>query len=151
LRENGKSSLPLDVVVVTWNSREMVLSCLDHLDPALVHRVVVVDNASSDGTAEAVRELHPEAEILRLDREEGLALAYNRGAKYGSARLILFLNDDVLASERSLRALVNALDSHQTAVAAAGRLVSAAAVPESPHTGRDAGRSPATSPLVRRD
>jgi GT2 family glycosyltransferase len=123
VRANGKSRLPLDVVVVTWNSREMVVRCLDHLDPALVERIVVVDNASSDGTAESVRELHPQADLLRLDREVGLAAAYNRGAEKASAALILFLNDDVLASEDSVRALVDTLERHATAVAVAGRLV----------------------------
>jgi GT2 family glycosyltransferase len=123
VRANEKSRLPLDVVVVTWNSREMVLRCLDHLDPASVERLVVVDNASSDGTAESVRELHPQASLLRLDREEGLAAAYNRGAEQGSATLILFLNDDVLAGEDSVRVLFDALARGRTAVAAAGRLV----------------------------
>jgi N-acetylglucosaminyl-diphospho-decaprenol L-rhamnosyltransferase len=113
----------MDVVVVTWNSRAMVLRCLESIDASSVERVVVVDNASIDGTAEAVRSLHPAAELLRLEREEGLAFAYNRGAELGSAELVLFLNDDVLVSEASLSALVAALVERARAVAAAGRLV----------------------------
>jgi N-acetylglucosaminyl-diphospho-decaprenol L-rhamnosyltransferase len=123
LRANGNSRLPLDVVVVTWNSREMVLRCLEHLDSELVQRIVVVDNASSDGTAEAVQDLHPGAHLLRLQRQEGLAFANNRGAERGSSDLILFLNDDVLPTDSSMRALVAALDRRRTAVAATGRLV----------------------------
>lgn len=113
----------MDVVVVTWNSRAMVLRCLEHIDVSAVEHVVVVDNASGDGTAEAVGHLHPETELVRLEREQGLASAYNRGAERGSAELVLFLNDDVLVDSTSLRALVAALNGHAGAVAAAGRLV----------------------------
>jgi N-acetylglucosaminyl-diphospho-decaprenol L-rhamnosyltransferase len=115
--------LPVDVVVVTWNSRAMVLRCLESIDASAVEHVIVVDNASGDGTAEAVRDLHPEAEVVRLEREQGLASAYNRGAERGSAELLLFLNDDVLVDDSSLRALAAALRESSDAVAAAGRLV----------------------------
>jgi GT2 family glycosyltransferase len=117
------TALPVDVVVVTWNSKDMVLRCLEALETSSVERVVVVDNASADGTAEAVRKHHPDAEVLRLEREEGLAAAYNRGAERGSAELVLFLNDDVLVDAHPLRALVAALEARPGAVAAAGRLV----------------------------
>ena len=115
--------LPVDVVVVTWNSREMVLRCLERLTPTPVESVVVVDNASTDGTADAIRAGVPGAQLVPLEREEGLAAAYNRGAARGSAALVLFLNDDVLVDEEPLRLLVGALDRHAGAVAAAGRLV----------------------------
>jgi N-acetylglucosaminyl-diphospho-decaprenol L-rhamnosyltransferase len=117
------SPLPLDVVVVTWNSREMVLRCLDHIRAASVERVIVVDNASTDGTAEAIVIRHPDVDVLQLKREEGLAGAYNKGAKRGSGTLLLFLNDDVLVDATALRSLVSALEAHPRAVAAAARLV----------------------------
>lgn len=113
----------MDVVVVTWNSRAMVLRCLGSIGASDVEHVVVVDNASSDGTAEAVKDLHPEIELLRLEREQGLAFAYNRGAERGSAELVLFLNDDVLVDHASLSVLVSALQGRPGSVAAAGRLV----------------------------
>jgi N-acetylglucosaminyl-diphospho-decaprenol L-rhamnosyltransferase len=109
-----------DAVVVTWNSREMVLCCVEHLERAGSARVVVVDNASDDGTAEA---LSGRVEVVRLERSEGLAAAYNRGAARTASDLVLFLNDDVLVSAESLSALTRALNARPTAVAAAGRLV----------------------------
>jgi N-acetylglucosaminyl-diphospho-decaprenol L-rhamnosyltransferase len=118
-------TLPVDAVVVTWNSREMVLSCLAHLAGTSVQRAIVVDNASQDGTAEAVERAHPDVDIVVLPHEEGLARAYNRGAARGSAPLVFFLNDDVLVDEQAVRALVTALDERPDAVAAAGRLVDA--------------------------
>lgn len=107
----------------------MVLRCLEALDGSVVVHVVVVDNASTDGTAEAIHSRHPEVEVLRLEQEEGLASAYNRGAERGSAELVLFLNDDVLVEDASLRTLAAVLLGRPEAVAAAGRLVD-------PHDGR---------------
>jgi N-acetylglucosaminyl-diphospho-decaprenol L-rhamnosyltransferase len=115
-------ALPIDVVTVTWNSREMILKCLDRLNPSLVGKIVVVDNASSDGTEEAVRQ-RPNVELVRLEDGRSLAAAYNRGAELGSSELILFLNDDVLASDESIANLAEALQMRPRALAAAGRLV----------------------------
>ena len=124
------AALPIDVVIVTWNSREMVLRCLDRFDPARVEKIIVVDNGSTDETADAVREQYPSAELVRLEAGRSLAEAYNRGADRGSAEFVLFLNDDVLVTEASIATLVETLQSHPEAVAAAGRLVD----PETGHT-----------------
>lgn len=120
------ASLPVDVVVVTWNSRTIALRCLEHLAAVPLAGVTLVDNASSDGTADAVREGHPEVELVVLEPGLGLAAAYNRGAGRGSAPMVLFLNDDIFADETAVRLLVRAVDE-QNAVAAAGRLVDAEA------------------------
>jgi GT2 family glycosyltransferase len=117
------TTFPIDVVTVTWNSRDMVLRCLDRLNPSLVEKIVVVDNGSSDGTAGAVRAHRPGVEVVRLEQGRSLAAAYNRGAEFGSAELVLFLNDDVLATDASIAALAETLRTRADAVAAAGRLV----------------------------
>jgi N-acetylglucosaminyl-diphospho-decaprenol L-rhamnosyltransferase len=113
----------IDAVVVTADSREMVLECLDHLRSPLLEGVVVVDNGSTDGTAEAVAQRHPEARLIRLEESRGLAEPYNVGASMGSAGLVLFLNDDVLADDGAIEKLEAALRSGPSAVAAAGRMV----------------------------
>jgi N-acetylglucosaminyl-diphospho-decaprenol L-rhamnosyltransferase len=117
------SPAPVDVVVVTWNSREMALRCLDRLASIPVQRVIVVDNASSDATAETVRSNYPQVDLVVLEHELGLAAAYNRGAAQGTAPLLLFLNDDVLVDEAVVLSLVHALEERPSAVAASGRLV----------------------------
>jgi N-acetylglucosaminyl-diphospho-decaprenol L-rhamnosyltransferase len=115
--------LPVDVVVVTWNSGEMILRCLARLDPSPVAKITVVDNGSSDDTGEAVRCAYPAVDLVQLNEGRALAAAYNRGAERGSAEFVLFLNDDVLATEASIAALVATLRERSDAVAAAGRLV----------------------------
>jgi GT2 family glycosyltransferase len=110
-----------DAVVVTWNSRDMVLRCVGCLEGSGVERAIVVDNASDDGTAAALA--GRDVVLVRLDGPVGLAAAYNRGAAESSADHVLFLNDDVLVSPESLASLTGALESRPEAVAAAGRLV----------------------------
>jgi GT2 family glycosyltransferase len=110
-----------EAVVVTWNSRDLVLRCVDCLERAGSGRVVVVDNASDDGTAAALEARG--VEVVRLEHPQGLAAAYNRGAERTGGSLLLFLNDDVLVERDSLAALVDALETRPSAVGATGRLV----------------------------
>ena len=116
----------IDAVVATRDSRELVLDCVATLRSPLLDRVIVVDNGSKDGTAAALREARPNLQVARLEEPEGLSFAYNRGADAGSAELILFLNDDVFATDEAIAALHRAITARPEAVAAAGRLVDVA-------------------------
>jgi GT2 family glycosyltransferase len=111
----------IDAVVATRDSRELVLECVEHLRSPLLERVIVVDNGSVDGTSEALRARG--VEVVRLDEPESLSFAYNRGAEAGTSKLVLFLNDDVFATDGSIAQLMEALDGRTGAVAASGRLV----------------------------
>jgi GT2 family glycosyltransferase len=115
----------IDAVVATRDSRDMVLECVERLRFRLLERVIVVDNGSDDDTAHALREARPDVRVVRIEKPEGLSFAYNRGAEAGSAELILFLNDDILATDEAIAGLSRALELRSDAVAAAGRLVDA--------------------------
>jgi N-acetylglucosaminyl-diphospho-decaprenol L-rhamnosyltransferase len=115
----------VDSVVVTSNNREVVLECLERLRDPAIGRTVVVDNASSDGTIEAIHEAFPDVETVRLDRHSGLSTAFNRGAARTEAPFLLFLNDDVFASEGAVSTLIGTLGARPDAASAGGRLVDA--------------------------
>ena len=112
----------VDVVIVTNNARDMVLECLDHLRDASIASIVVVDNASEDGTADAVREHAPGARLVRLDEHHGLSFAFNRGSERGTAPYVLFLNDDMFTEPGAIDRLVAILAGHPRAASAGGRL-----------------------------
>jgi GT2 family glycosyltransferase len=113
----------IDVVVVTSDTREMVLECVERLRDRAIARVIVVDNASRDATSEAIRQQHPEAICVSLHEPVGFATACNQGAERGEAETILFLNSDVLALEGAVSVLGRELAANAVAVAAGGRLV----------------------------
>jgi GT2 family glycosyltransferase len=114
----------IDVVIVTADTREMTLGCLAGLaDEPLLAARIVVDNGSSDGSAEALAELAPEVDVLRLEQGVGFARACNLGAARGTAELVLFLNSDILTTPGAIAGLADALAAAPGAVLAGGRLV----------------------------
>lgn len=96
--EPGASLSRLSVLVVTFNSRAAVgrslPALLAELEPG--DELVVVDNASSDGTVAAVRELASDAVVLEQDRNLGFAAACNAGARAASGDLLVLLNPDAV-------------------------------------------------------
>lgn len=95
----------LDIIIVNWNSGEQLRRCLESIaragkDGVEPQRVVVVDNASSDGSADAIDESGQPLTIIRNSQNRGFASACNEGASGSHADLLLFLNPDTsLASD----------------------------------------------------
>lgn len=118
---------PLDVVVVTHDTRNLTLRCVGAVlapaDAGPGVRLVVVDNASSDGTAGAIAEGWPEATILHNERDVGYARACNQGVRSGQADYVLILNSDAFPRPGALARLVSFLAEHPHHTAAAGLLV----------------------------
>jgi N-acetylglucosaminyl-diphospho-decaprenol L-rhamnosyltransferase len=95
------------VVVVSYEAREALTACLDSLSrhggPA--SEIVVVDNASGDGSAETVRARHPEVRLIANSDNRGFARACNQGLGATSAPLVLFLNPDAAVTAGAVEAL----------------------------------------------
>lgn len=113
----------VDVVVPTFNASALLRRCLAHLKDPAVERVIVVDDASSDGTVEIVRDEFPEVTLVALESHRGLAHALNRGAWAGRSKFVLFLNNDVSPRDGAVTRLVEALNADEAAASAGGRLV----------------------------
>jgi GT2 family glycosyltransferase len=96
-----------DVVVVTWRGRDVLASCLEHLAAQTEpHRVIVVDNASRDGTAELVRERFPDATYVELPENRGFGAAVNAGVAAGDGDAVVLVNNDVDVDPGFLAALL---------------------------------------------
>jgi N-acetylglucosaminyl-diphospho-decaprenol L-rhamnosyltransferase len=96
-----------DVVIPTFRARDMLARCLGALrDDPSGKRVIVVDNASGDGTAELVRREFPEVLLLSLGRNAGFGRAVNAGVRAGDGEAIVLVNNDVLVEPGFVDAIV---------------------------------------------
>ncbi len=98
----------LSVLVVSYNTREMTLDCLASVaaeTPDLAIETIVVDNASADGSAEAVAAAHPEVRLIRLSENIGFGRANNLAAKAARGRYLLLLNPDTVVLDRAIERL----------------------------------------------
>jgi GT2 family glycosyltransferase len=104
--------MTVEVVVPTWNTREITCECLESLarEPNRCSGVVVVDNASSDGTAAMVADRFPRARFVRNDANLGFAAAANRGVRETHAPYVLVLNSDARLEPDALETLCRVLD-----------------------------------------
>ena len=125
----------LDIIIVNFNTRADVLACLDSLTrypPSMPHEIVVVDNASNDGSVEAIRSQAPRVRLIALPRNAGFGAANNVAFRESAAPLVLFLNSDTRVNAGAIDTLVARL-SETGAVAAGPRLVDAEGRPEIPY------------------
>ncbi|HSK09381.1 MAG TPA: glycosyltransferase family 2 protein [Vicinamibacterales bacterium] len=122
-------SLDLAIIIVSYNARndlERTLRSLAAAPPATSHRVVVVDNASSDGSAAMVREGFPAVQVIDAGENLGFARANNVGIRATDSDLVLLLNSDTVAPPGAIDALVADLLAHPEAAAAGPTLVDGA-------------------------
>lgn len=123
------------IVIVSWNVRDLLRACLQSLPaaagPDLQTEVIVVDNASTDGSAALVRAEFPAVRLLAATANQGFARANNRGIAAGRGRLVLLLNPDTEMRPGALAALVTWLDRHPAYGLAGPRLLNPDGSPQS--------------------
>ena len=111
-------ALVASVVIVSWNTRALLMSCLNSLDSgwsAGTLQVVVVDNASSDGSLDMVKVEHPEAVVIQMGANAGYAKAINRGLQECTGDFVCLLNSDTEMTPGALAAMIDYLHSHPEA------------------------------------
>jgi hypothetical protein len=131
-RYGVRAVVDLTVIIVTYNSAGQLPACAAALDAALVGlaaRVVVVDSASTDGSAVLARRLWPAAAVLERPINAGFAAAVNAGLAAAAGRAVLLLNPDAVPAPGALAALLAYLDATPVAGIVAPRLVDAAGRP----------------------
>ncbi len=114
-KEEG--SFDLDVIIVSWNTAGCLRGCLEslwrELCAANIHaQVLVVDNASEDGSQKMVREDFPEVELIANTSNLGFAKANNQALERSSSPLVLLLNPDTVVLPGGIQSLAAYLDNH---------------------------------------
>jgi N-acetylglucosaminyl-diphospho-decaprenol L-rhamnosyltransferase len=115
----------LDVVIVSYRSRDLLRHCLEALrahPPSVPMSVVVVDNASGDGTTEMVRREFPDVELIAPPENLGFAAATNLGARRGRSSYLLALNPDTAVTDGALETVISVIESHPDVAVVGPRL-----------------------------
>ncbi|HYY32201.1 MAG TPA: glycosyltransferase [Gaiellaceae bacterium] len=112
----GSERPEVSILLVSWNTHDFTLECLDSLpsgiDDDLTYELIVVDNGSRDGTAEALAE-REDIELVSNPDNRGYAAAVNQAYSRSKGELVLLLNSDVRFTPGSVSTLVRFLREHE--------------------------------------
>lgn len=111
--------MDLSVVIVSYNTRELLRGCLDSvladLDSRVKHEVIVVDNASADGSAAMIRDSFPQVRLLANSQNRGFAASSNQAIQKSSGQYVVLLNPDTLVRKGALESLMALLEERRDA------------------------------------
>jgi N-acetylglucosaminyl-diphospho-decaprenol L-rhamnosyltransferase len=128
------SGVDLSVCIVNWNSRDLLRQCLDSIQRAdtagLTVETIVVDNGSSDGSAEMVAREFPQVVLVQNADNTGFARANNQAADVARGRWLLFLNNDTIVGRQSLGQMVEFMRRNPNVGMAGPRLLGADGRPQ---------------------
>ncbi|HEY8770082.1 MAG TPA: glycosyltransferase family 2 protein [Thermoleophilaceae bacterium] len=123
----------LSYCVVNTNARDLLLACLEAIErthpEGVEHELLVLDNASGDGSVEAVRERFPQARLFALERRAGKAENDSTLLREARGRYCLLLNEDSELQPGAARALLDALEADPRAAAAGAQLLTSEGEP----------------------
>ncbi|MGD0260546.1 MAG: glycosyltransferase family 2 protein [Verrucomicrobiota bacterium] len=111
----GTSPLMVSVIIVSWNAREYLMQCLSSLCAEVCRypmEIIVVDNASTDGSSEAVRNWYPHIKLIENSTNLGFAKANNIGISASSGQYVCLINSDTKVLPDCITRLVDYCEAH---------------------------------------
>jgi len=110
----------ISVVVVSYNTKKLLLECIASVlenRHAIRIEIIVVDNASADGSVDALRQLFPELSIIENNSNRGFAAACNQGIRESTGEFVLLLNSDARIRAGALEALIECMSNKRCGAA----------------------------------
>jgi GT2 family glycosyltransferase len=104
----------ISIIIVSFNTREILCKCLDSMSEYLAeydHEIIVVDNASSDGTQEHLKNNYESIALIENNTNEGFAKAVNTGLSRATGRVIGLINSDIIFIEDVFSKILNIIDN----------------------------------------
>jgi GT2 family glycosyltransferase len=114
-KSTGNESVILSVIIVNHNSRSFLIKTLSSLSEglnSLNHEIIVVDNASRDGSLEALEQDFPSVKRIALSENVGFARANNKGVDQASGKYLVLLNNDTYVPAGAIQKLVESKKKH---------------------------------------
>jgi GT2 family glycosyltransferase len=111
-------SLNLSIIIVNWNTQDILRDCLRSIyeqGGEIDLEVIVIDNASTDGSVEMVKKDFPQVTLIENSQNRGFAAANNQGIDISKGRYVLLLNSDTVVLDNAIAKTVAFADSHPKA------------------------------------
>lgn len=134
----GTNRVDLSVIIINWNTKELTAQCLcsiaDNLtSSSITYEVVVVDNASSDGSPQMIRDEFSWVKLICNDENLGYVRANNQAAAQVQGRYYLLLNSDTQLLDQSMPKIIEYLDIHPHVAVATGKVLNPDRTFQSPY------------------
>ncbi|MDZ7377651.1 MAG: glycosyltransferase family 2 protein [candidate division KSB1 bacterium] len=107
--------IDLSIIIVNWNTKEHLARCLDSIFqnwPSHQTEIIVVDNGSTDGSADMVKNNYPEVKLIANYQNLGFARANNIGINHSSGRFLCLLNSDTQVLDECFDRMINYMEIH---------------------------------------
>jgi GT2 family glycosyltransferase len=118
--------MDLSIIIVNWNTRDFLCGCLRSVYQTiqgLSFEVIVVDNASRDGSTDMLRKEFPDVLVIENEDNRGFGAANNQALRIMKGRHALLLNTDTVLTEGAVQQLFSFLEQHTDAAMACGQLL----------------------------
>ena len=104
----------VSIIIPHWNGIDVLSECLNSLDKTVYSNfeIIVVDNASTDGSGNWMKDNYPQTKLIENDQNYGYAGGCNRGVSQADGDLVVFLNNDTVQDKNWLKNLVSFINSH---------------------------------------
>ncbi|MEL7256878.1 MAG: glycosyltransferase family 2 protein [Pseudomonadota bacterium] len=113
-RDPAQTHCAVSIVIVNWNTRDILHDCLQSIasETTLPHEVIVIDNASTDGSADMVRQDFPDVVLIANTDNNGFAAANNQGLEIAKGDKLLLLNPDTIILDGAIDTMCVWLDQN---------------------------------------
>lgn len=114
-----RKRIGISVIIPNWNGKELLRKNLPSLIKAMDHyggeyEIIVVDDASTDGSSRFIRDTYPSIRIIRLEKNSGFSVAVNSGVEAAQHKIVLLLNSDIKVERNFLSPLLDYFDDDRT-------------------------------------
>lgn len=118
--------MDVSIIIVNWNTRDVLRDCLESVyrqTKGISFEVIVVDNASSDGSVEMVKAEYPQVALIENKDNHGFAAANNQGMMIARGKYILLLNSDTIVLDRAIQKTITFADQNPEAAVVGCRVL----------------------------
>lgn len=105
----------VSIIILSWNTKKLLVQCLRSL--SLNYEIIVIDNASTDGSPEMIRKEFPKVRLICNKENVGFAKGNNQGVEIATGDLVLFLNSDTFVKDGAIEKLVTFFNKSDDIVA----------------------------------